>query len=169
MAMKQKIGMVAVGQTPRTDVLSVMRPMVGENVEILEKGVLDGLSPEEIGALGPEPGMTTIATRLADGTQVKLGEEKLLPTIQTKITELNRDRVELIVLLCTGHFPSFESECPVLESQKIVDHCVAALVRPEDRLGVLVPLAEQMNAAREHLLHISRDVVAVSAAAFGPL
>lgn len=169
MTVQRKIGLVAVGQTPRTDVLSVMRPMVGEGVEILEKGVLDRLSLEEMGNLGPAEGMTTIATRLADGTQVELAEEKILPMIQDKITELNREQVEFVVLLCTGHFPLFRSECPIIESQKIVDHCVASLVGSDDRLGVLVPLPEQMQGARENLSHISKNVVAESAAAYGPL
>lgn len=167
--MTLKLGIVVVGQTPRIEITQVMTDMLGDSVEVVEKGALDGLSFEEIEALRPEKGMTLIATRLADGTQVTLGEEKIIPKVQDKIYALNEEGVDLIVLSCTGHFPRFESRCLIIESQKVVDHCVAALMHEGDRLGVLVPLPEQMALASQNLSHITKNVAVASASPFGPV
>ncbi|MBW1732007.1 MAG: AroM family protein [Deltaproteobacteria bacterium] len=167
--MAQKVGMVVIGQTPRTEIMQVMREMLGDTVEVVEKGALDGLCLEEIKALRPEEGMTIIATRLADGTQVTLGEEKIIPKVQDKIYALNEEGVDLIVLSCTGHFPRFKSRCLIIEAQKVVDHCLAALMREGDRLGVLVPLPEQMTLARQSLSYITKNVAVTSASPFGPV
>ena len=165
--MKKKIGMVAVGQAPRTDIMPGMKRVLGADVQVIEKGALDGLSLDEIQSLYPKEGMTTIVTRLADGTQVIIGEEEIIPRVQTKIKELNREGVELIVLLCTGHFPRFQSECLLIESQKVVDQCVAALIREPHALGVMVPLPEQMDHAKENLKHLTSNIVVASASPYG--
>jgi protein AroM len=49
----------------------------------------------------------------------------------------------LILLLCVGEFPQFRSACLVVESQKIVDHCVEGLIGASHRLGIVIPIAEQ--------------------------
>lgn len=163
-----KLGIVGVGQSPRVDILPGMRSVIGKNVEVIEKGVLDGLSIEEIRTLHPRRGITPICTRLADGTQVVVAEEAIIPRVQAKIDELNEQKVELIVLLCTGHFPRFKSSCLVLESQKIVDRCVEAVASNQHSLGVLVPLPEQVDSARQHLSHITPRIAVRSASPYGP-
>jgi protein AroM len=46
--MNKKIGIITIGQSPRTDVVPEMSALFGEGVEVLECGALDGLS------FGPE-------------------------------------------------------------------------------------------------------------------
>ena len=58
--MKKKIGMVAVGQAPRTDIMPGMKRVLGADVQVIEKGALDGLSLDEIQSLYPKEGMTTM-------------------------------------------------------------------------------------------------------------
>ena len=41
------IGIVTIGQTPREDVVEEMKSFFGEGINILERGVLDGLSLEQ--------------------------------------------------------------------------------------------------------------------------
>ena len=48
-----KLGLVAIGQTPRVDVTSTMRSVLGDDVELLEEGVLDGLDAASVAALAP--------------------------------------------------------------------------------------------------------------------
>ena len=52
-----KVGLITVGQSPRSDVVPDMAAILGGDVEILEAGALDGLSREQIAPLAPE-GMT---------------------------------------------------------------------------------------------------------------
>lgn len=42
---KVKIGAITVGQSPRVDVTPDLWPIFGPNVELIEAGGLDGLSP----------------------------------------------------------------------------------------------------------------------------
>jgi protein AroM len=165
---KHKVGIVGVGQSPRVDILPGMKEILGKNVEVVEKGALDGLSLDAIRSLYPKEGMILLCTRLSDGTQVVIAKEEIIPRVQAKIEELNGEKVELIILLCTGHFPRFESRCLILEAQKVVDRCVEALICDQNTIGVLVPLPEQIETAKRSLSHITTHIVAVSASPYGP-
>ena len=48
-----KVGLITVGQSPRSDVVPDMAAILGGDVEILEAGALDGLSREQIAPLAP--------------------------------------------------------------------------------------------------------------------
>lgn len=166
---KHKVGIVGVGQSPRVDIMPGMKEILGKNVEVIEKGALDGLSLEMIQSLYPGEGTTIICTRLSNGTQVVVAEDELIPRVQAKIKELNREEVELIILLCTGHFPRFESGCFLLEAQKVVDRCVEALVCDQDTIGLFVPLPEQRETAKQKLFYITPRIFAVSASPYSPM
>lgn len=166
--MNQSVGMITVGQSPRDDIVPNMSKVLGENIEVIEKGALDGLSTEEIQSLAPKGGDSPLCTRLSSGQQVILGKERVISLVQKKIDELNEASADLIVLLCTGHFPRFKSRCLVLEAEKIVDRCVDALVDDRHTLGVVVPLPEQMKQAKEKLSGITPKLHVVSASPYGP-
>ncbi len=164
--MQPKLGMVTVGQSPRNDIMPGMQQILGSEIQVIEKGALDGLSLEMIRKLYPKARMTPLVTRLSDGSQVVIAEEEIIPRVQAKIDELNAEGVELIVLLCTGHFPNFSSRCVLLEAQKVVDHCVEACVRHGDRIGLLVPLPEQMDQSQKNLSHVTSSITVASASPY---
>ena len=167
--MKQKIGMITVGQSPRDDIAPAMSRILGPRIEIIQKGALDGLSDTEIKSLAPEAAEVGLCTRLADGRQVVVVKEKILALVQARIDDLNQAAVDLIVLLCTGHFPRFESQCLIVEAQKIVDKCLEALVDERYTLGIVVPLAEQMDQAQQSLSHLTPKIDVAVASPYGPL
>ena len=164
-----RIGMITVGQSPRNDITPAMSRIIGPGIEIIQKGALDGLSDAQIEDLAPKSAEIRLCTRLADGRQVVVVKEKILSLMQARIDALNQASVDLIVFLCTGHFPHFESRCLIVEAQKIVDHCLEALVDERYTLGVVVPLAEQMTQAQQSLSHIAAKIHVVSASPYGPL
>jgi protein AroM len=141
--MNKKVGIITIGQSPRTDVVPEMAAFFGEGVEVLERGALDGLTLEQVREYAPEAGMIHLCTCMRDGSEVVVAKEKLLPRIQEAIDDLNREEVALILLLCVGEFPQFRSTCLVVEPQKIVDHCVEGLIGTSHRLGIVIPIAEQ--------------------------
>ena len=147
--MKKRIGIITIGQSPRPDVVPEMADFFGEGVEVLERGALDGLNLEQVRAYAPEANMTHLCTRMRDGREVVVAKEKLLPKIQEAIDDLNREQVALILLLCVGQFPQFRSACLVVEPQKIVDHCIEGLIGASHRLGIVIPIAEQEDWARQ--------------------
>ena len=167
--MQTKIGMITVGQSPRDDIAPDMIRILGSGIEIIQKGALDGLSDSEIKALAPGPAEVRLCTRLIDGRQVAVVKEKILSLVQARIDELNQAPVELIVLLCTGHFPRFESRCLIVEAQKIVDKSLEALVDDRYALGIVVPLVEQMDQARQSLSHLTPKIHVAVASPYGPL
>ena len=54
--MNQRVGMITVGQSPRDDIVPNMAQQLGANIEVVEKGALDGLSTEEIRSPAPKDG-----------------------------------------------------------------------------------------------------------------
>ena len=116
----------------------------------------------------PRPtGESRLATRLKDGTQIVISHHKTLPLVQERVTELNRQGVDLILLLCTGSFPVFESRAP--------DHRVpnASLTTPWRRLsGRRTPWAcsSPWPSRRDHIgrspKHITPNVAVVSASPY---
>ena len=164
--MNKKIGIITIGQSPRTDVVPEMAALFGEGVEVQERGALDGMTDEEIRAYAPEAGMMHLCTRMRDGREVVVAKEKLLPKIQDAIDDLNRQQAALILLLCVGEFPQFRSTCLVVEPQKIVDHCVKGLIGASHRLGIVIPIAEQQDWVRETFSNLSASITVAVASPY---
>ena len=141
--MEQSIGVITIGQTPRLDMIPTFREFLPEKTTVIEKGVLDKKSQEEILALSPEPGQTVLVSRLKDGGKAVMAKEKILPMVQQLIDELNQKCVSLIVLACTGTFPVFESEVPIIYPDRLLNNVVKGVLQ-DGILGVVVPLPEQV-------------------------
>lgn len=138
-----KLGMVTIGQSPRNDVLEDMRAVWGPEYEAVETGALDGLSPQEIALMRPQPGEHLLVTRLRDGSEVKVAEKHIAGRVAGCIADLERENVELVILLCTGEFPELRSTRLILRPDRIVMHTVRSVL-PGGKLGILVPAEEQI-------------------------
>lgn len=144
-----RIGFATIGQAPRSDTVPAIVAALGEAVEVVEAGALDGLSDEQIAQLRPRDGEYAFATRLADGRQVVIGksaaEERLAPVLRRMDTQ----GLDLVVALCAAtRLPGLQ-ETLLVEPQRIVDGITAALAASCQRIGIVVPLAQQV--ARFHL------------------
>ena len=53
------LGTVTIGQAPRTDLIPEIKQFLGDGVEILEAGALDGLTLAEVQSSTPTPGTTS--------------------------------------------------------------------------------------------------------------
>ena len=164
--MGKKIGIITIGQSPRKDVVPEMTPFFGNNVEVLEAGALDGLTPDQVKTYYPENGMTHLVSRMRDGTEIIVAKEKLIPRIETAIIDLNRKSVSLILLLCVGNFPQFQSACLIVEPQKIVDHCIEGLIGASHRLGIVIPIAEQEDWVREIFSELTTSITVTVASPY---
>lgn len=165
--MKPKIGTITIGQSPRVDVIPEIRPLIGCDVEILEIGALDDLSLEDVqSAYTPQAGDYVLHTRMRDGTAVTIGKQAILSRMQACVDTLTQRQVDLIVLLCTGHFPEFRSSVLLIEPQKITDSLIMALTRTQHKVGILIPLAEQATQAKFHLSNADDKMVIVPASPY---
>src|SRR5262245_16818933 len=109
-----KVGLITVGQAPRSDVVPDMAEILGGDIEIVEAGALDGLDRDEIARLAPEGDDEILVTRLTDGTAVFVGKSKMIPRVEARIAALEDEDVALNVLLCTGAFPKLAARRPFL-------------------------------------------------------
>jgi protein AroM len=132
------IGMITIGQSPRVDVVPDMLEILGPDVDIRERGALDGLSREEIAALAPSPGDELLVTRLADGTSVFVAKRHMVDRVQARVSELESSGVGMSALLCTGTFPRFHARRPLVEPQEVLLGLLRGLTW-EGRLGILTP------------------------------
>lgn len=140
--MPVKIGAITIGQSPRTDVIPEIQPLLG-GVKLAECGALDGLSPKDIAPFAPEAGECILVTRLFDGTSVRIAERHILPRIQTLTETLISDGAAAILMLCTGEFPPFRCEKPLIYPQVILHHFVAGVI-DRQRLGIITPDVSQI-------------------------
>jgi protein AroM len=143
--MKPRAAFVTIGQTPRSDLVPEMREWLGEGVDVEERGALDGLTTEEIAAMAPRTTDHRLVTLLADGSETVVRKDLVHARLQTLLDDLaDRDFV-CTLLLCTGRFPPLKVRGLFLDAQSIVDESVAAIVRHARTIGLMVPLAEQID------------------------
>lgn len=139
-----KLGAITIGQAPRKDVTPILEDHLPPRVELVQAGVLDGLTKEYINAhLRPDGEDYTLTSRLTDGSSVVMGRSKIQPLLQKKIYDMEIAGIPNILLLCTGVFPGLHArQSHMIEPDHIIPPVVRAMVR-ERRLGVIVPLEEQ--------------------------
>ena len=143
---RKAIGAVTIGQSPRDDVMPHLKTALGSEIEIFEAGALDGASADEIRSDGLNASGPLLVTRLRDGTEVRVCEGYVTSRLQACVDSF-QDRVELIVVLCTGDIPRLSSAEPVVYPGPLLRSVAGGLGL--ERLGVLTPAAEQKNAQLE--------------------
>jgi len=143
-----RIGIITIGQSPRSDVLQDFVDALGFQPAFEQLGLLDNLSRAEIASLAPGgAGDQTLVTRLRDGTEVKLSEKKAVEMLPQAVKDMEHRDVDFIVLFCTGEFPPVESKVPVLYPSAIVSAVVSAVFSSKKndggRICVIAPAREQ--------------------------
>jgi protein AroM len=142
------LGAITIGQAPRDDVMPEFEAALGGGVSVLQRGALDDLSLEEVRALAPGPGDTVLVTRMRDGTEVKVAEKHIIERLRSCVAGLERDGVDLIVLLCTGEFPPLGARTLLVPLDRLLEGVIHGLL-PSGRLVAVAPAAEQVAALRE--------------------
>jgi protein AroM len=138
------VAFVTIGQAPRDDLLPEMRPFMGP-LAATEFGVLDSLTRDEIARLAPSVGDHALVSRLGDGSEVTIGKAWTRDRLAALMDRLDAEAFDLIVLLCTGHFEGVRSRTLMVEAQRVVDAAVDAVAGDGRTVGVMVPLARQME------------------------
>ncbi len=153
-----KLGVVTIGQSPRDDITPEIREVLGSEVEIVEKGALDGLSLKDVNDFYPGPTDHILVTRMKDGTEVKIAEKHIITRMNNRISELEGKGVEISILLCTGEFPEIESKKILLQPDRILQGMVRAVLE-KGKLCVIVPSPDQIQAMEKKYDDTNFDVV----------
>lgn len=137
----RSVGVLTIGQSPRTDVTPSIEAILENSVSIVESGGLDNLTHETVHSVEPDEFDTTYISRMRDGKSVKIGKSKLLPLLQAELSALE-ETVDIVLMLCTGDFPTLRANKPIVYPDKVLNHTVSALL-PSGSLGLIIPLEEQ--------------------------
>jgi len=156
-----EIGMITIGQSPRSDVVEEIKEILGQ-VQIVERGCLDELTNEQIESLKPEEREPFLVTVLRDGSSVQVSKKKTVQLLQQRIKELENKDVISIVLLCTGDFSNLESKKLLIAPGKLIRRLVEAMLTTEEKLGVIVPCCEQIGQTQKKWSHLNPVVEAAS-------
>jgi protein AroM len=164
----KELGVVTIGQAPRVDLVPEIRSILHEDVRIIEKGALDGLSVKEVEAFYPGEGDEVLVTRMADGASVTVAERYIYPRLKHQVESLELAGVKVILIACTGEFPPFGSSSLVVYPQKVLHHVVVSLAQGL-KLGVLVPDELQVASAKQRWSSAAREVIAEAASPYAGL
>ncbi len=138
------IGFATIAEAPRDDVIPAMRDILPADVRIVERGNLNGLTREEIGALAPEPGEVGIVARLRSGSETLLSHQKILPRMQRLVDELvEEEGADLVVILCGADWSAIRSPKLIVNPGKVFPAVIAALAHGR-ALGIIKPSAGQV-------------------------
>jgi protein AroM len=163
-----KIGVVTIGQSPRPDVIGEMERILGKGYEILEKGALDDFTLEDVKKIKIEEGQGVLVTRMRDGTEIKITHDIVNPVIQKRITELEAEGVGIILLVCTGRFPEFESNVLVVQPSNIVRGVTRAAIR-KGRMASILPSIQQVGGSPREREEDGLVTYLDSASPYGPI
>lgn len=154
------------GQAPRVDITPDILPLFGEDIQLIEKGALDNITPKEIEEIQPDEGDYVLVSRMKDGSQVRFAERKILPRIQRAIDELEAEGAACILMFCTGKFPAvFKSNVLLLYPFDLLQAVVPVLAGGRN-IAVFIPDESQVKQCRERWMEVDPDVRVVAASPY---
>jgi protein AroM len=164
-----RIGMATIGQAPRDDVVPAMRGFLPPELEIVERGALDGLAHDETRLYWADAGQPGIVTRLRDGSSVLLSHAKILPAMQAAVDRLvQEDGARLVVVLCGADWSALRSERLIVNPGTLFPAIIASLAAGR-RLGIIKPDAGQVEKERARYATLGIDAVVTAASPYaGP-
>ena len=147
--MVRTLGVITIGQAPRDDIAALFAEHAPAGTRVILRGALDSLSDVEIDAARPVDGADTLYTRLRGdgkgaGRDVKISKKAVIARSPATFRKLREDGCDAIVYACTGEFPAMEGDENVLFPSRVLNGLAMGLL-PRGRLGLLIPLAEQMG------------------------
>lgn len=161
------VGIVTIGQSPRTDVVPDMAALLPAGTPVIERGALDDAGPAELARLAPAPGEEVLVSRMRDGTEVGLAADRLMPLVQDAVDHVTGRGAAVVAVLCTGTLPRLRCPAPLLQPGPLLRNLVAAAA-PEARLGVVVPAPEQTGPVCADWEPVAGPVLVLAASPYGP-
>src|SRR5690554_4958529 len=161
-AAQATIGFATIGQTPRSDLVPYLVGKLGKPVRVLEGGVLDNLSAQDIASLDENGEGLHMVTRLRDGGSARLSYRNALPRMQKVVNDLVDAGADLIVIVCGADWSDIEARVPVINPGKVFPATVESIAG-KARLGVMKPDAGQVAVTAAGLEARGVDAVVTSA------
>ncbi len=142
------IGLVVLGHSPREDHEAVY-DLIAPGVKRKLVGGLDPFTCRQAREMEDKTGISPLVCLLSDRTTVEIPLPVLFPHLKKQVESLAHAGAALAVVLCSGGFPPFDCEIPVVLPGMIVPRTVAGLY-PGKKIGLIVPNSAQEPAALAH-------------------
>lgn len=161
-----RLGVLALGQTPRDDVLPTLRMFLDGPVDVIERGALDGLDAAGLDAYRARPDEPVLETRLRGGAPIGLSSALLTPRLIATAVQLASE-CDALMLLCSGEFPALAAACPgIIEPIRILRGAVNAAAAHR-RLGLIGP-ASDLTEAPDQWRPYAPDMICAPASPYDP-
>ncbi len=142
---------LTIGQAPRHDIAAELADVLGDRpLEI--RGALDGLTLAEIAELTPIEDADTLHTHLPPSSEAPNGKDvriskKAITDRMGALIDGAGDRTTVVA--CTGRFRGLPERPNLLFPSLVLDGLIDATLPAGRRLGVLVPVPEQIELFRQ--------------------
>lgn len=137
----QPLLVLTIGQAPRDDLVAELGDVLGDRpLEV--RGALDGLSLDEIAQLTPIADADALHTRLPGDVDVIISKKAVTDRFAAIIEQEDN---RLTVVACTGKFHGLPERPNLLFPSVVLDGLIDATLPTGYRLGVLVPIPEQIE------------------------
>ena len=173
MSSDSRLGIVTIGQSPRVDMVPEMLPWLGiESNRVVERGALDGLTPQQIERLGPaDRGFdeareeeALLTTRLADGSSVVLEHHQVVGLLAEAVRWLEDEAdVTASLVVCSSEFPPIPRLRSLLFAESLLTSGVRGIVSADEHLGVVCPLPEQTESQDSKWRRVTAKVSSATA------
>jgi protein AroM len=163
----KKIGMLTIGQSPRTDLIPGLMKILGNEYEIIEAGALDNLSYEDVMKIDLNPEHYILVSRMRDGREIKITKKYVVPRMQKQLDKIEAQGVRLTVVMCTGKFPQFQSKGLVVTPSEILKGVIMGSLKA-GKLAVIYPTEEQVPYAEHDFGHPGIELYADSVSPYEP-
>ena len=147
---------LTIGQAPRPDLEHELGAVLGPERPIEVRGALDGLPLAEIERLAPINDADALHCHLPSGHDVIISKKDVTTRLGAL---LEADPGRPTVVACTGRFVGLPAVPNVLYPSGVLRGLVDAVLPPGSRLGVLVPIPEQVESFVEYWNESDRPAI----------
>lgn len=156
--MGQALRLLTIGQSPRPDMVAELAAVLGERpIEVA--GALDGLDADEIAALAPTADADAFHSRTVVAGDVVVSKAAVTERLAQLIEE-GGDQPTIVG--CTGRFSGLPRSLNVLYPSEVLAHLVETVMPGEGRLGVVVPIPQQIESFTDYWSRPGRPASVVS-------
>lgn len=110
------LGVLTIGQSPRDDIVPVLRHFLPAETAVTEIGCLDDFSDVEIADLTPVDAHDGIETRLRSGESVIVSKSALEPMLVSCLRDLPRP----VLFLCSSVFSAMSGQSGIIQPSETI-------------------------------------------------
>lgn len=162
-----KLAFATIGEAPRDDVVPHIEHKLTGDISIIQAGVLDSMSHDDILTLDAGDDSLHMVTRTRDGSAYRLNYERTLPHMQRVVDGLVAQGADLVVILCGADWTPITARVPVINPGRLFPNLVQALSNSL-KLGVIKPDAGQIAHTERQFRELGIDAVVTAASPYRP-